>query len=45
MICVVVMTDGRSYIQQSIESLEVELLGPISRKVIHDDSGDELHRG
>jgi len=44
-ICVVVMTDGRSYIQQSIESLDAELLGPISRKVIHDDSGDELHRG
>lgn len=44
MICAVVMTDGRRYIEHAIDSLETELLGPITRKVIHDDSGDELHR-
>lgn len=43
MIVLVVMTDGRrECLLQSMESLE-RLDGPISRRVIHDDSGDHDH--
>lgn len=44
MICLVVMTDGRGqYIQLAIPSLEL-LGGDISRRIIHDDSGDPDYR-
>lgn len=40
-ICVLVMTDGRpGYIGEAIASLTENLDGPITRRVIHDDSGD-----
>ena len=40
-----VMTDGRlDCIQQAIESARDNLLGEVTYKVIHDDTGDETHR-
>lgn len=45
MIAVVVMTDGRrDCIEQAIASMH-HLHGPITRKLIHDDSGDSDYRG
>lgn len=43
MIAVVVMTDGRSCIEDTIESLAL-LDGPVTRRLINDDSGDADHR-
>lgn len=41
MICVVVMTDGRrDCLERSIDSLERQVSGTITRRIIHDDSGD-----
>lgn len=41
MICAVVMTDGRrTCIKQAVGSLERQARGTITRRVIHDDSGD-----
>lgn len=40
MIALVVFTDGRDYIYETIPSALANLHGPITRKVIHDDSGD-----
>jgi hypothetical protein len=40
-----VMTDGRlDCIEQTIESARTHLLGEVTYKVIHDDTGDEAHR-
>jgi hypothetical protein len=40
-----VMTDGRlDCIEQTIESARENLLGQVTYKVIHDDTGDEAHR-
>lgn len=39
------MTDGRDTIHQAIASAQDRLLGPVSHRVIHDDSGDSSHRG
>lgn len=52
MITLLVMTDGRKrYIKETIAAADspVRLFGPVSRRLIHDDSGDEsyarwLHR-
>lgn len=45
MIVLLVMTDGRrDCIEQAIPSAEANLHGPITRRVIHDDSGDEEYR-
>lgn len=40
MIDLLVMTDGRDTIYQTIPSAEAFLAGPISSRTIHDDSGD-----
>lgn len=41
MICLLVRTDGRrEYIERSLASFDEMVAGPISRRVIHDDSGD-----
>jgi hypothetical protein len=40
-----VMTDGRrQYLEPAVESLIARVHGPISRRVLHDDSGDPHHR-
>jgi hypothetical protein len=40
-----VMTDGRlDCIEQTIESARDNMLGEVTYKVIHDDTGDETHR-
>jgi len=49
MIDLLVMTDGRDHIFETIPSAEAFLVGPISTKIIHDDSGnpanaERLHR-
>jgi hypothetical protein len=44
MICLLVMTDGRQHIADTIRSAEVNVLGPVTAAVIHDDSGDSAHR-
>src|SRR5690348_1760716 len=45
MIALLVITDGRrDCIQQTIPSALASLQGPITRRVIYDDSGDETHR-
>ena len=43
MIALLVMTDGRDHIFETIPSAEAFLLGSISEKWIHDDSGDARH--
>lgn len=44
-IALLVMTDGRiEYIHQTISSADSMLKGPIIKKWMHDDSGDEEHR-
>lgn len=43
MIALLVMTDGRDHIFESIPSADGFLLGPISERWIHDDSGDPRH--
>lgn len=44
MIALIVMTDGRrDYLEQTIESFQ-NLEGPITRRIIHDDSGDAVYR-
>lgn len=43
-ICLIVMTDGREHITDAIKSAEANLSGPITQRVIHDDSGDDQHR-
>lgn len=41
MIALLVMTDGRrEYLPRTLASLEEMVTGPISRRIIHDDSGD-----
>ena len=44
MIALLVMTDGRDTIHDAIASAEVNLLGPVAARVIHDDSGNSDHR-
>lgn len=45
MIALVVMTDGRrEYIARTIPSALEQLRGPITRRIIHDDSGDPTYR-
>lgn len=43
-ICLLVMTDGRDTIHPTLRSAADMLAGPITRRVIHDDSGDGHHR-
>lgn len=44
-ICFLVMTDGRrEYIERTIPSMLAHLHGPITRRVIHDDSGDGVYQ-
>lgn len=43
-IVLLVFTDGRDYIYETIPSALAHLHGPITRKVIYDDSGDALNR-
>lgn len=44
MICLLVMTDGRRHLlTQTLASLEAMLSGPITRRIIHDDSGDPAY--
>lgn len=46
MICALVRTDGRrDYIESAIQSLEEMVTGPITRRIIHDDSGDPNYAG
>lgn len=40
----VVFTDGRDYIYDTIPSAAASLRGPITRRIIYDDSGDPLNR-
>lgn len=40
MIALLVMTDGRDHIEDTITSAALNLVGPISERWIHDDSGD-----
>ena len=44
MICLLVMTDGRDTIHDAIASADTALVGSITHRVIHDDSGDPDHR-
>jgi hypothetical protein len=43
-VALIVMTDGREHITDAIKSAETNLSGPITERIIHDDSGDERHR-
>lgn len=44
-IALLVMTDGRDEeLARAIESASVSLEGPIIRRFVHDDTGDEAHR-
>lgn len=43
-IAVVVMTDGRDTIADTIASFESQVTGPVTHRVIHDDSGDKAYR-
>lgn len=46
MIALLVITDGRrDCITQTLASASEMLSGPITRRVMYDDSGDEIHRG
>lgn len=44
MTVLLVMTDGRDTIHDTIASFHERVTGPISHRVIHDDSGDPAHR-
>lgn len=44
MIALLVMTDGRDTIHDAIASADTALVGHITHRVIHDDSGDPTHR-
>lgn len=44
MIALLVMTDGRDTIHDAIASADTALVGSITHRVIHDDSGDTTHR-
>lgn len=44
MIDLLVMTDGRDHVDATIDSARLNLLGPIRRRIIHDDSGDPANR-
>lgn len=45
MICLLVMTDGRDeLLARTIESARASLTGPITERVIYDDTGDPEHR-
>lgn len=45
MICLMVITDGRKdYMTRTLASAGDKLVGPITRKVIYDDSGDDGYR-
>lgn len=43
-IALIVMTDGRDTITETIRSFDERVTGPVTHRVIHDDSGDESHR-
>jgi hypothetical protein len=43
-VALIVMTDGREHITDAIRSAEANLSGPITERIIHDDSGDDRHR-
>lgn len=44
MITLVVFTDGRDHIYDALPTALAHLHGPITRKIIYDDSGDALNR-
>lgn len=45
MIALIVMTDGRrEYLTQTLAGIDANLVGPITTRVIYDDSGDADHR-
>lgn len=44
-IVLLVMTDGRPTVHEAIASATRHLHGPITHRVIHDDSGNASHRG
>ncbi len=44
MITLVVFTDGRDHIYETIPSALASLQGPITKRIIYDDSGDALNR-
>lgn len=44
MICLLVMTDGRDTIHETIASASLRMKGSITHRIIHDDSGSEHHR-
>ena len=43
-ICILVMTDGRDYVHDTLASIDDSLIGDVTHRVIHDDSGDGDHR-
>lgn len=44
-VCLMVITDGRQQcITETLESARVNLCGPVTKRVIYDDSGDDGHR-
>lgn len=43
-VALLVMTDGRKHIVDAVRSLDTMLRGPVTRRLIHDDSGDTRHR-
>lgn len=43
-VTLVVFTDGRDYIYETVPSALAMLDGPITRRIIYDDSGDALNR-
>lgn len=43
MICLAIITDGRDTVHETILSALANLNGPITTKLIYDDSGDRLH--
>lgn len=45
MIVVALTTDGRrDCLEATVESIAADLLGPVTERVMHDDSGDPAHR-
>lgn len=44
MIAVLVITDGRPYLAETIESARANLVGPVTRWIMYDDTGDSDHR-
>lgn len=45
MITLAVITDGRlDCLEQAVESLDANLNGPVTRRLIYDDTGDPAHR-